>query len=285
VSTTPHNNFLDASDAFRGLKAGVKTAIKVLKDVHSDLLEKNLKAYFAKMKVKYPHAVLTSEFIEKTIHAIMVVKWVNTNGGYVTPDKIAIGAQRTGQQVASEEEVERTIVGCEDSTVNTEKIIRLCTTDIPNEEMDKIFLNANELIDETRRQGRCPDNLMDTLDIFKLPDGQNQYRDNRSFFKSSCCVVNCEDTINRKMVDDVRRKPLPTNYTEAQKVVLAGDRALEQKNIAMEKRLLEKQRRTSMTDAERKTEDAAKKAEKAKKTLEKETTLAEARALTLLPLR
>jgi hypothetical protein len=87
-STTPDNNFLDKGTVFKSLKAGVKTAIQTLKDTNSEILEKNLKAYFVSMKIKFPHAELTSECIEKIIHAIMVVVWVNKNGGYVTPDKV-----------------------------------------------------------------------------------------------------------------------------------------------------------------------------------------------------
>jgi hypothetical protein len=78
------------------LKAGVKTTIQTLKDTNSEILAKNLKAYFVNMKIKFPHAEHTSEYIEKIIHAIMVVVWVNKNGGYVTPDKVVRSAVSSG---------------------------------------------------------------------------------------------------------------------------------------------------------------------------------------------
>jgi hypothetical protein len=252
-STTPDNNFLDKGTVFRSLKTGVKTAIQTLKDTNSEILAKNLKTYFHNMKVKFPHAELTSKLIDKIIHAVMVVVWVNKNGGYVTPDKVVQSAISSGQQLGSEEEIENTIFGYETSTVHVEKMIRLCSTTIADDEMANIILNAPEMIQAAQKDGIVSNELMDSLDIVKLPVGEHINKDNNTYYKSSCCVINLAATIRRKAADDARRKSAP-EVLAAHKIINAASKAVITKEKSIEKKRIEKERVDLLTDDEKKRE-------------------------------
>jgi chromosome condensin MukBEF ATPase and DNA-binding subunit MukB len=154
--------------------------------------------------------------------------------------------------------------------------MRLCSTEISDDEMANIILNAPEMIKFAQKEGRVSNELMDSLNIVKLPVGEHFNKDNISYYKSSCCVINLEATIRRKEADDASRKSAPEIL--AQKIVNAASRAVITREKSLEKKRIEKERVELLTDFERKQEKELKAQTVAIKAQAKEQKIITARA-------
>ena len=84
----------------------------------------------------------------------------------------------------------RKVLGFESSTVCLETIIRQCyNTEIPDPEMDHLFLHAPEVIRTVRANGVVADKLLDTLGIFKLEEGEHINRDGLITWRQHAMVL------------------------------------------------------------------------------------------------
>ena len=174
----------------------------------------------------------------------------------------------------------RKVLGFESSTVCLETIIRQCYTEIPDPEMDHMFLHAPEVIRTVRANGVVTDKLLDTLGIFKLEDGEHINRDGLVTWRQHAMVLSHVSS-KEKFVDYLRMRAEKNDpafqlrkkqeeqalkiIDRAAAVKAKEDLVLIEKANKVEERLAIKVRREALSTQERKAEEAEKREEAARK--------------------
>lgn len=179
----------------------------------------------------------------------------------------------------------RKVLGFESSTVCLETIIRQCYTEIPDPEMDHMFLHAPEVIRTVRTNGVVTDKLLDTLGIFKLEDGEHINRDGLVTWRQHAMVLSHVSS-KEKFVDYLRMRAERNDpafqlrkkqeeqalkiIDRAAAVKAKEDLVLIEKANKVAERLASKVRRDALSTQERKAEDAEKREEAARKKARKQ---------------
>ena len=174
----------------------------------------------------------------------------------------------------------RKVLGFESSTVCFETIIRQFYTEIPDPEMDHMFLHAPEVIRTVRANGVVTDKLLDTLGIFKLEDGEHINRDGLVTWRQHAMVLSHVSS-KEKFADYLRMRAEKNDpasqlrkkqeeqalkiIDRAAAVKAKEDLVLIEKANKVEERLAIKVRREALSTQERKAEEAEKREEAARK--------------------
>jgi hypothetical protein len=94
----------------------------------------------------------------------------------VTASKIRDAGYRIGQHIRVEDRPQYEHPGYERTTVDAHKILSLCTTDLSDEELDRLLLNLPQLVNTTQNRGRLSQGLIADLTgldptLYKNRDG------------------------------------------------------------------------------------------------------------------
>ena len=179
----------------------------------------------------------------------------------------------------------RKVLSFESSTVCFETIIRQFYTEIPDPEMDHMFLDAPEVIRTVRANGVVTDKLLDTLGMFKLEDGEHINRDGLVTWRQHATVLSHVSS-KEKFVDYLRMRAEKNDpafqlrkkqeeqalkiIDRAAAVKAKEDLVLIEKPNKVAERLAIKVRRNALSTQERKAEDAEKIEETARKKARKQ---------------
>ena len=89
--------------------------------------------------------------------------------------------ERAGQKIVFGAVPERTVFGFERSKRNFHHILnKLCTTELPASEIDKVYLHAPEMIVNALEMGRLKNVLLNLMGMFSLPPGEYKDRDEKT---------------------------------------------------------------------------------------------------------
>lgn len=253
-SGTEKDNSNDASDNFRDKNTGLQMCVSKCIDTSNSFLEANLRDAFAAMRAAYPSVTMTAEHQRKVIGGCTRFVYVCRNK-YVTPQKQVIGFQRTFETRVPNMPLLYPIPGREKSTVDAARLINhLCTTAITTPDMENIIRNFNEMVAIQDATGRVDNEVMDRLQICKLPVGEHKDRDRFCLAQQGPLDLTHPETRLREAGYN-RRKEIAAEekaYTDAHALV----QKTEEKKLAAVKKKLEKDQVTSLTKEQKKIDPA-----------------------------
>jgi hypothetical protein len=176
-SGTEFDNANDAADNFRDKNTGLKMCVQNNIDTSNPFLEKRLDEAYAQCKAAFPQITMTAGHWTKAKEAISRFVYV-CRSKYVTSQKAVVGWRRTFQVRTPGIDLERPILGHENSTVDAYRLMKhLCLTPISDADMENIINHFPELIEIQKSEGRVDNVALDRLNICKLPPGEFKDRD------------------------------------------------------------------------------------------------------------
>lgn len=174
----------------------------------------------------------------------------------------------------SEGSSKRKVLGYEDSTVCLDTVLAQSYTVLDDSVIDHMFLHAPEVIRTVVADGCVTDELLDSLNIVKLPGDLHINRDNLVTWRQHAHVLSHIDSkvkfVNYLQMRTERDDPVlqlqRKQQEQAAKVVLRAtklkekeDNAVREKAHKAAEKAVEKDRRLGLTQEERKIEDTEKK--------------------------
>lgn len=259
AGTTRIHNANDRSSEFRDAHREIKTITKNSVDVSNDLLEKNIRGGFAALKTAFPDLSIGAGFIDNivrgcltTVHALCKVR---------TPVVIRRAFTICGQHCPPD---------ANGYTVDFEKMMAQCYSDVPRQQLDLMKRIAAELVREhVMLEGRVPFDKLVEHGIHVCATTLN--RDDLALARHSSEIITHDATMER--FTEWKRTHAP-EFIAQQKQATADDKVIaradksdakaqakaDKKAASDEAKAAEKTRRDGLTKEEKKAEDTAKKA-------------------------
>lgn len=202
-SATADHQAADAGPEFRDLKSGIMTCQKEGRNCKDEVLEKNMKAFWADFSIwlrtnesmgSSNRAPPTSAYKEKVQHGLNMMCYVMQNG-YMSPKKTRDGFLITGQHVV--EPPRFPIPGYEDATIDFDKIMSKCYQDIDVTTKMSVREKVPLLVNIIRDTGRLK--LADYRDCGILPVLEKggftiNNRDDSVLWQQHSCVLTHDNT-------------------------------------------------------------------------------------------
>lgn len=262
AGTTRIHNANDRSSEFRDAHREIKTITKNSVDVSNDLLEKNIRGGFAALKTAFPDLSIGAGFVDNIVRGILTV--LQALGKVRTPGVIRRSFTICGQHCPPD---------ANGYTVDFEKMMAQCYSDVPRQQLDLMKLIAAELVSEyVMVQGRVPFDKLVEHGIHVCATTLN--RDNLALVRHSSEIITHDTTMER--FAEWKRTHAP-EFIAQQKQATADDKVIaradksdakaqakaDKKAASDEAKAAEKTRRDGLTKEEKKAEDTAKKADAA----------------------
>lgn len=258
----------DKSPNFMNMKAGVAKAKRNSVDTTDAVLHRNLVRYMSVLKESFPNAAPSSALQTKLFDAIMCLVHIFKEK-YFTPSKIRKGFEDSGEHVAN------THPERGECTVNYELVMAKTDSKRTPAELQKMKESVPLVVAEMHRTGRASNAFLDSINIPK--DAHAKDRDVLVLDKQDAQLITHKDTVERYKAYEARKEllkdpvhvALDKRLAKAAKMIVAQEKATvkkakaaEAKQIALQKKEEEKQRKKGLTQAEIRQEAAARKQEK-----------------------
>lgn len=166
-SGTSKHQAWDVSTSFMDIKTGVNKVARHNSDVASEILVNSLRSCFSTFHTSFPLVQISESFKKKIIYGCEVVIHVMQSGAISGP-KIRLPFILNGQHCNDKPDFN--MPGNEKTTINTRKIMSLCSSPISNVELLNFELHLPELVADCHLHGCTNDTLMDELELVKNDD-------------------------------------------------------------------------------------------------------------------
>ena len=146
------------------MHGGVADIAKKGTNVQNDLLRASLEQAFVEFKNKFPIITVSKARKDKIVAGLEVVVHAMQNGAINGP-KLKVASEQCGQHTSVEPAFK--FPGSQKTTIDTRKIMSLCTTKMTTDQLVTFELHLPELVENCLQNGRSSDALMDSFGIVK----------------------------------------------------------------------------------------------------------------------
>ena len=163
----------DVASNFMTMHSGVKKIQAESIDCTNEILRASMNEFFTEFATEFPQCTLSSSFKKKCIHGNEVIVHCAQSGNMSGP-KLRKAFVTCGQVVPINQTAPYQFPGYARTTVDVRKVFKRCSVTISDEEVENFELNLPELVASVHSNGRCCNELMDTLNIMKTEGNQNR---------------------------------------------------------------------------------------------------------------
>jgi hypothetical protein len=216
-SATSIHQPADRCPVFKKIKSDLKKLAASGRVLSNVLLKENMTAAFAEFPEKFPLVNVTADLERKYTDGCIKIIHCFRNGALIN-DKITCGFTLTGQHREMPDDLvlptNEVLNGLAHGTVDIDKVLSLCFTEIPLEEQQIMKRKLPVMVEEIKRKGVLCDSFLNEHNIYKLPD--HIVRDDFVLWRQNAQLLTLEETV-RNYNNYLHQRFLATDPEERRK--------------------------------------------------------------------